>query len=120
MVPTPRYVLLDGDKPVSTLVANAVGDGGKRAIVGVSDKQQYDGFRANSQLAYRPYPLVKGYLRGQIEKADSGAAFMVLDAIAPEGSSFQVCSMPETLLAFESNATAMESTTVHGLVDQSS
>lgn len=120
MVPTPRYVLLDGDKPVSTMVTSAVGDSVKRAIFGFSDKQQYDAFRANSQLAYKPYPLVKGYLRGQIEKADSGAAFMVLDAIAPDGGTFQVCSMPETLLAFESNATALESTTVQGLVGKSS
>ncbi len=119
MVPTPRYVLLDGDKPVSTFVVGAVGDSAKRAIFGFSDKKQYDVFRTNSQLAYKPYPLVKGYLRGQIEKADSGAAFMVLDAIAPDGGSFQVCSMPETLVAFETNAVALDSTTVLGHVDQS-
>lgn len=100
-------------------MVGAAGDSAKRAIFGFSDKQQYDVFRTNSQLAYKPYPLVKGYLRGQIEKADDGAAFMVLDAIAPDGVSFQVCSMPETLLAFESNAAALESTTVQGLVDQS-
>jgi hypothetical protein len=108
LAPTPHYVLMDGDKPVSMLLApqssTEPSSESARAIFGFSDKPQYDTFRSNSQLAYKPYPLVKGFLRGQIELRSQGIAFIAIDAAGPLDPSFQACSPQQVLDAMESNS----------------
>lgn len=109
MVPTPRYVLLDGDKPVGTFLVSEPNEVAEKTIFGFSDKPQYDAFRANSELAYKPYPLVKGFLRGQMEQKEDAVALVAIDASGPKDESFQVCSVEQTLRAYESNANTLES-----------
>ena len=64
---TPNYVLMDGNLRIGSKVVRLDAGIECSAIYGFSDKGPYDEFSANSQLALKPYPLVKGYLRNQID-----------------------------------------------------
>lgn len=111
MVPTPRYVLLDGDKPLVTSLVSTEGQSTEKAVFGFSDKPQYDAFRANSNLAYKPYPLVKGYLRGQIDLKQEGVAWVAMDATSPDDANFHACSISQVLATFETDSKTIDSRT---------
>ena len=100
---TPNYVLIDGTRRIGpTLVP--LGSGLEcSAIYGFSAKGPYDTFCANSQQALKPYPLVKGYLRNQLDAPDN-VKFVVIDAASPNQPYLHAATIQAVLEAQENRA----------------
>ena len=101
---TPNYVLIDGNLRIGPKVVPLDAGRGCSAIYGFSDKGPYDKFCANSQVALKPYPLVKGYLRNQIDAQGDSLKLVVIDATGPRGPYLQAATMEAVLEAQESRA----------------
>ncbi len=100
---TPNYVLIDGTLRIDPKVVPFYAGLECSAIYGFSDKGSYDKFCANSQLALKPYPLVKGYLRKQIDAPD-GLKLVVIDATGPSEPCLHAATFEAVLEAQESRA----------------
>ncbi len=98
-VSTPFYVLMDGNQRIGPPVADADPES---FIYGFSDKGPYDQFCANCERELKPYPLVKGYLRNQIDEAS--AKFIVIDADGPQQNSVHAATVKAVLEAHESQS----------------
>ena len=101
---TPNYVLIDGDLRIGPKVVPLDAGMECSAIYGFSDKRPYDKFCANSQLALKPYPLVKGYLRNQIDAPDDSLKLVVSDAAGPSEPYLHAATIEAVLGAQESRA----------------
>ena len=79
---TPNYVLIDGNLRIGPKILPL--DFGTEcwAIYGFSSKSTYDRFCSNSQRALKPYPLVPGYLRNQMDAPGDRLKLVVMDASA--------------------------------------
>jgi hypothetical protein len=75
------------------------------AIYGFADKGPYDRFRTNSELALKPYPLVKGYLRNQARAPGDGLNLVVLDAAGPGAACLHAATIEVVLEAQEKKTT---------------
>ena len=82
-VSTPNYVLMKVNLRIGPNMALLDASLECSAIYGFSDKGPYDKFCTNSQQALRPYPLVKGFLRTQIDAPGDGLKLVVIDAAGP-------------------------------------
>lgn len=102
---TPMYVLMDGDGRIGPHLVPLPGGHTCSAIHGFSDKARYDRFISASTLPLTPYPLVRGYLRNQLESAGDEIALVVLDAAGPGEPLLQAATMQAVLAAQESKAT---------------
>ena len=80
---TPSHVLMDGDQCLGPPLMPFDSGRACAAIYGFSGKAAYDTFSAASPLALTPYPLVKGYLRNQINEAGEGLKLIAIDAVGP-------------------------------------
>lgn len=124
---TPHYVLMDGNRRIGPEVAALPSEIACMPIYGFSDKGLYDRFRTNGQQALKPYPLVKGYLRNQIDAPDDSLKLVVLDAAdasepylhaatmaavleAHEKRSVHVCATHSLIFDQEANAYRLEET----------
>lgn len=96
---TPFYVLMDGSRRIGPQVA---GSEAEAFTYGFSDKGPYDKFGANCEVSLKPYPLVKGYLRNQVDAAC--AKFIVIDAEGPRQSSLRAATVQAVLEAQESGS----------------
>lgn len=76
---TPRYVLIDGDHRIGPKITALPSGGDSLLIYGFSSKSRYEEFCANQPLGLKPYPLVKGYLRNQINESSHCLNLVVLD-----------------------------------------
>lgn len=103
-VSTPNYVLIDGNLRIGPKVLTLDSGRGCSAIYGFSDKGPYDGFCANSRLALKPYPLVKGYLRNQIEAPGDSLKLVVIDAAGPGEPCLHAVTLKAVLEAQETHA----------------
>ena len=101
LVETPNYVLLDHSKRIGPELSAM--DSGQKciAVYGFSDKQPYDAFCENSELALTPYPLVKGYLRNRIDVAGDTILIVVIDAAGPDEPILDASTMQLVLEAHE-------------------
>lgn len=102
---TPNYVLIDGNLRIGPKVVPLDAGMECSAIYGFSDKRPYDKFCANSQLALKPYPLVKGYLRNQIDAPGDSLKLVVIDATGPSEPYLRAATIEAVLEAQESHAT---------------
>jgi hypothetical protein len=82
-VDTPYFVLMDGKQRLGPEVAPLPSGTECLAVCGFSDKDCYDKFCANSQLALIPYPLTKFYLRNQADAPHDGLNLVVVDVAGP-------------------------------------
>lgn len=102
---TPRYVLKDGSRPFCPSVSQTSSDDKVTVVFGFSDKPQYDAFMSHCSVALTPYPLVKGYLKNQIDadsNADShGLKLIVLDAVGPTTAVHYAATMQDVLESFD-------------------
>ena len=101
---TPNYVLIDGNLRIGPKVLPLDAGMGCSAIYGFSDKGPYDRFCANSQLALKPYPLVKGYLRNQMEAPGDSLKLVVIDAAGASEPNLHAATIEAVLEAQESRA----------------
>jgi hypothetical protein len=102
---TPCYVLMDGNCPIGPKVGPLNSGSECSAVYGFSDKSCYDKFSANSQLPLTPYPLVKGYLRNQLDGPGDGLKLVVIDAAGFREPCLQAATMQAVLDAAESHVT---------------
>ena len=104
LVNTPCYVLLDGKQRLGPKLLAPHGGPEGVAIYGFSDKQPYDLFCANCELALTPYPLVKGYLKNQITVSGDAVHLVVVDAAGPNEAQLNAATMNSVLEALEQKA----------------
>lgn len=115
---TPYYVLMEENRRIGPTVVPLASGLACTAIYGFSNKGLYDTFWANSQLALMmPYPLVKGYLRNQVNEAGNGLKLVVLDAAGPLESPLHAASM-EAVLDAQENRTTHVTTEYRLIFDQ--
>lgn len=100
-VKTPHYVLLDGKVRIGPKVLSLPGESNCQVIYGFSDKQPYDLFCANCQVALTPYPLVKGYLRSQLAEAGDAVQLVAIDAASPQDALLNAATISCVLAAQE-------------------
>ena len=100
---TPSYVLIDGNLRIGPKVVPLDAGMECSAIYGFSDKGPYDKFCAKNQQALKPYPLVKGYLRNQID-APNSLKLVVIDAAGPNEPYLHAATIEAVLEAQESRA----------------
>jgi hypothetical protein len=93
----PVYVLLEGNEKTGPKMLATKSGIEYRAIYGFSDKPFYDRFSAQSDKALTPYPLVQGYLRGQIEEAGDVIMLVALDALSPDDEVLRAVTMSAVL-----------------------
>lgn len=115
-IATPKYVLRDEGQAVCPTVAQASAGLIHKLVFGFSDKPFYDEFSSKSKLLLMPYPLVKGYLKNQLEAAagddDSKQAnakgtllnLVVVDAAGPDADVIYATTMDAVLVAFDFRA----------------
>ena len=101
---TPNYVLIDGNLRIGPKVVPLDAGMECSAIYGFSDKRPYDKFCANSQQTLKPYPLVKGYLRNQIDEPGDSLKLVVIDAAGPKERFLRAATMEAVLEAQQSLA----------------
>lgn len=106
----PNYVLMDGDLRIGPRVAQL--QTRFAPIYGFSNKSSYEKFTASSQLALVPYPLVKVYLRQQVN-ASQDLKLVVIDATDPRQPHLQATTMEAVLEAHETRSPHV--TTAHEL-----
>jgi hypothetical protein len=101
------YVLLKDKQPLGPSVV-ADPDGTKqRVLFGFSDKGPYDTFIANASEGLRPYPLVKGYLKGLLEIKGLSEPVIVIDALSETASSFHAVTVQSVIESMESNCSSI-------------
>ena len=102
---TPYYVLMDGFHRIGPAVVKLHTGFECSPVYGFSGKNAYDKFCTNSQLALKPYPLVKGYLRNQARAPSDGLNLVVLDAAGPRDVCLHAATMEAVLEAQEKRTT---------------
>ena len=102
---TPYYVLLDGKQRFGPEVVPQPSGTECSATYGFSDKDSYDKFCANSQLALTPYPLTKFYLRNETDAPGDSLHLVVVDAAGPREPCLQAATMGAVLEAQENRRT---------------
>ena len=102
---TPNYVLINGDLRIGPQVVPLNAGMEWTAIYGFSDKGPYDKFCTKSQLALKPYPLVKGYLRNQMDSPGDSLKLVVIDAARPREHCLRAATMAAVLEAQENHTT---------------
>jgi hypothetical protein len=100
---TPNYVLMDGTRRIGPHVAQLHSGINCSPIYGFSTKAAYDKFSMNSDLALKPYPLVKDYLRMRVGASD--LKLVVLDAAGPREPRLRAATMEAVLKAQETGTT---------------
>ncbi len=104
---TPQYVLLHAKQRISAKVLPLASGQPAMAIYGFSDKQPYDTFCANSELALTPYPLVKGYLHEQITEWSDTLMLVIVDAAGPSASVVNAATMSAVVEAQENKSNSV-------------
>ncbi len=102
---TPHYVLMDESRRIGPKVVSSNGGHEPKPIYVFSSKDCYDQFCRNSDQALKPYPLVKGYLRSQIDEPGGGLKLVVMDAAGPREPYLLAATMEAVLEAFDNQAT---------------
>lgn len=104
---TPQYVLKDGAYPTCPSVLQVSSEDHATVIFGFSDKPEYDVFLAASTLMLTPYPLVKGFLKNQIELNEDSMKLVVLDAISSGQPCLYAATFQAVLESFRLNSDAV-------------
>ena len=96
---TPNYVLLNEKIRLAPIVLPLRSGRICSALYGFSDKAPYDLFRANSELALTPFPLVKVYLRTLLETGSENLHLVIVDATGPTDTTIRAATMEAVLEA---------------------
>ncbi|QDT09020.1 hypothetical protein K239x_09630 [Planctomycetes bacterium K23_9] len=109
-VEVPNYVLLDRAERIAPELLPSESGQNCVAIYGFSDKQPYDAFCENSELALTPYPLVKGYLQNRLEAAGDTILIVAIDAASPDQTTLDAATMQSVLVAMSQQSPLVEVT----------
>ena len=102
---TPYYVLMDGNCRIGPRMVWLRTETECLAIYGFADKGPYDRFCIHSELGLKPYPLVKGYLRDQLDVPGDRLKLVVVDASGPCEPFLYAATMGAVLEAHEKRET---------------
>lgn len=102
---TPQYVLMSDKRRIGPTVIQLESDAACSAIYGFSNKGPYDKFVASSTLALTPYPLVRGYLRGESDSRGEELKLVVVDATGPDQPRLLAATIETVLESQESKTT---------------
>ncbi len=105
VVDTPYYVLMEGNRHIGPKVVQLHSGIECSPIYGFLNKGHYDKFLTSSQLALKPYPLVKLYLRDQIGAPEEGLKLVVVDAAGSREPNLHAVTMEAVLEAQENRTT---------------
>ncbi len=100
---TPYFCQMDGQRPIGP-VTTVHGGVECEAIYGFSSKRMYDHFCSRSPSKLKPYPLVKVYLRNQVERTDAGLKLIVIDAAGLDESFLSAATATAVLEAHENQS----------------
>ena len=106
-VDTPRYVLMEGNTRIGPRMATTGLEGSGSPIYGFSAPAAYERFRANSEQALTPYPLVKFYLRNRMDEPGGNTELVVSDAVGPRDNTVHAVTVAAVLAALEAGTTRM-------------
>lgn len=98
---TPYYVLMDNHRPLGPEVVRSDSGPECAAVYGYSGRHAYDQFRRDSETKLAPYPLVKGYLRNQVDASGDGLRLVVVNAVSSCDIVLQAATMLAVLQAQE-------------------
>jgi len=104
---TPYYVLLQSKTTIGPNLLPAKNGKSFSAIYGFSDKIPYDAYRDHSTAKLKPYPLVKGDLKNQVEAVSEEIRLIVLDANGPHDSGLTAATVQAVLIAVENRQTQL-------------
>ena len=96
---TPYYVLMEGNHRIGPKVVPLQSGDECLPIYGFSDKEPYDTFCRTSQVALKPYPLVKHYLQNQANTLSTSLKLVVIDAAGPREPCLHAATMEAVLEA---------------------
>jgi hypothetical protein len=99
----PRYLLRDGRIFSGLSISNDSATVSVSALYGFSDKPQYDLYLTQCTRTLTPYPLVKGYLKNQIEASPDSLQLVVLDAATPNQDVLDAATMQAIVDALNLN-----------------
>jgi hypothetical protein len=116
---TPMYVLLKDKQPIGPSVVPDRDGTKQRVLFGFSDKGPYDAFIASATEGLRPYPLVKGYLKGLLGEKASSEPVIVIDASSATAPSFHAATVQSVVACMESNVSSIPITLRLDLVPDS-
>ncbi|GAA4441751.1 hypothetical protein GCM10023155_47950 [Bremerella cremea] len=106
---TPKYVLMDEQKRVGPRLEEGISHSSYRVIYGFSDSHAYERFRSHNTNDYRPYPLVKGYLREQLQSDSERIGLIVLNAVSACDEQLNAAAMDNVLQALEASEAKVSS-----------
>ncbi len=113
---TPYYVLMSGTNRIGPTMQRLPSDSECAVLYAFSGKESYDAFCDKSDEDLRPYPLVKGYLQGQIDTAvEPGIEptllrLVVIDAAGPQDEILHAATMQSVLKAQKARTTQLPET----------
>lgn len=99
---TPNFVLLNGKGRFGPEVATLSSGRSCTAFYGFSSRSRYDTFQANCELALKPYPLVKVFLRNEHDAAGDDLKLVVLEPTQPDQRQLHAALIRTVLDARES------------------
>lgn len=91
-IATPHYLLLGDEGPIGPEVEQSDSVTASSAVYGFSSKAHYDRFCAASDLALRPYPLLKGHLRKLGNFTGSRITLIAIDPSGPDELELQTAT----------------------------
>jgi len=103
----PRYVLLHDRIPDGPSMTQT-SEGEVTAVYGFSDKPEYDAFLRENLTALAPYPLVKGFLKRQLEEGHEVLRLVVLNATSSKQTILQAATFQAIVESFELNRDTVE------------
>lgn len=102
---TPHFVLMDGNRRIGPTLVSLSSGMEYSIIYGFSDRGPYRRFCKNSEPGLTPYPLVKVYLRSQVDGPDDRLRLVVVDAVGPRAPYLQAATMEAVLESLENRTT---------------
>jgi hypothetical protein len=101
---TSHYVLMEMNRRIGPKVEPFPAGSPCEAIYGFSDSVFYEAFRMNNPRELTPYPLVKSYLRKEVDESAHVLKLVILDAAGPDESYVQAATIEAVLEAHENGA----------------
>ncbi|MEW4452030.1 hypothetical protein AB1L30_05030 [Bremerella sp. JC817] len=94
---------MDEHERVGPRLEEGTSHSSRQVLYGFSDSDAYERFRSHSTNDYRPYPLVKGYLREQLQSDSERIGLIVLDAVSARDEQLNAAAMDNVLQALEAS-----------------
>lgn len=103
-ISTPRYLLMGSDGPIGPAVIQPESNTRSSVVFGFSSKEKYDLFCATSQVALRPYPLLKGHLNNQTDSTGKQITLVCVDPVGSAEAGYQATTAESLVEALRTSS----------------